>query len=108
MTKHKHFKRRIRERMKRTGESYTTARLELLAAGQASVAASPPPRAPGRIRFRAARLSRHARGPLGLRYMAPAFAIVISLAIGVVGFLTLTATPSPHSEDVRLVTEVEA
>lgn len=40
--------------------------------------------------------------------MAPAFAIVISLAIGVVGFLSLTEAPLDQSEDYRSVAEVEA
>lgn len=45
MTEHKTFKRHVRERMARTGESYTTARRHLLARAQAS-----PPSHPSRAR----------------------------------------------------------
>ena len=95
MTKQKHFKRRIRERMQTTGESYTTARLHLLETVPAAPETVPPARGqPARIRFRARRLSKRTRRPLGLRYLAPAFGIVISLTVGVAGFLTLTAPDS--------------
>lgn len=96
VTKQKHFKRRVRERMQKTGESYTTARLHLLkTVPDAPEEVLPVRREPPRIRFRGRRLSRRTRGPLGLRYLAPAFGIVISLAIGVAGFLTLTTEYSP-------------
>ena len=96
MTKHKHFKRRVRERMQKTGESYTTARLHLLDTVPDAPGEPPPAQGePARIRFRARGLSRRTRGPLGLRYLAPAFGIVISLAIGVAGFLTLTTEHAP-------------
>lgn len=93
VTKQKHFKRRVRERMQKTGESYTTARLHLLETVPVAPEETLP--APGRVRFRVRRLSRRARRPLGLQHFAPAFGIVISLAIGVVGFLTLTTEYSP-------------
>lgn len=94
MTKQKHLKRRIRERMQKTGESYTTARLHLLGTAPAvPQTVLPGWGGAGRIRFRVRRLSRRTPRPLGLRYSAPAFAIVISLAIGVAGFMVLTA---PH------------
>lgn len=92
VTKQKHFKRRVRERMQKTGESYTTARLHLLETFPAPPKDVPPVRGePARIRFKGRRLAGRTRGPLGLRYMAPACGIVISLAVGVAGFLTLTA-----------------
>ena len=96
MTKQKHFKRRVRERMRKTGESYTTARLHLLETAPGSPAMVPAaPSEPARVRFQSRRRARRTRGPLGLRYMAPACGIVISLAVGVAGFLTLTADYSP-------------
>ena len=99
VTKQKYWKRRIRERMQRTGESYTTARLHLLEAVPATPEAVLLPKGkPARIRFRVRRMSRRTRRPLGLRYVAPAFGIVISLTIGVAGFLTAT---TPHSPDVN-------
>lgn len=96
MTKQKHLKRRVRERMQKTGESYTTARLHLLGTLQAVPETGPPDwGGPKRIRLRAARqLSRRTLRPLGLRYLAPAFAMVILLVIGVAGFMVLTA-PQP-------------
>lgn len=96
VTKQKHFKRRVRERMQETGESYTTARLNLLKTRPTAPQHVRPARSePRRIRFRFRRLSRRTRGPLGLRYFAPAFGIVMALAIGVVGFLTITTEYSP-------------
>jgi len=95
VTKQKHFKRRVRERMQRTGESYTTARLHFLETVPAAPeAVLPKPVEPARIRFRVRKLSRRTRRPLGLRHLAPAFGIVLSLAIGVAGFLTITAPDS--------------
>lgn len=92
MTKQKHLKRHIRERMQKTGESYTTARFYLLGTVPAAPDRVLPERVgPARIRFRARRLSRRTPRPLGLRYVAPAFTIVISLVIGVAGFMALTA-----------------
>lgn len=98
VTKQKHLKRRVRERMQKTGESYTAARLHLL--GNLPVApGTAPPDWGGlkRIRFRPRPLSRRTLRPLGLRYLAPAFAIVISLVIGVGGFIVLTA-PQPDGD----------
>ncbi|GGR97802.1 hypothetical protein GCM10010169_47940 [Micromonospora fulviviridis] len=43
MTSHRSFKFRVRTRMARTGESYTTARRQLLAGSAAAVAAAEPP-----------------------------------------------------------------
>ena len=105
VTKHKHFKRLIRARMEKTGESYTTARLHLLET--APVARQEPPPDSGqaaRVRLRARKRFRPARRPLGLQYFAPAFGIVISLAIGVVGFMTIT-TEHPSGEHPGYVTE---
>ena len=105
VTKQKHFKRRVRERMRKTGESYTTARLHLLeTAPVAPDQTLPTSGEPGRVRFRTRRLFRHPRRPLGLQYSAPAFGIVIALAIGVVGFMTIT-TEHPPGERSSYVTE---
>lgn len=99
VTKQKYFKRRVRERMQKTGESYTTARLHLLGAVPDAPREIPPARGEAaRVRLRRRRSLRRAGGPPGLRYVAPAFGIVISLVIGVAGFLTLTtAHPSGPS-----------
>ena len=40
MTEHKSFKRLVRARMEKTGESYTTARARLLRADEPAVAAA--------------------------------------------------------------------
>ncbi|MEU1837704.1 hypothetical protein [Micromonospora chersina] len=50
MTSHKSFKVRVRTRMARTGESYTTARRQLLARSGAAVAA-PEPASPARTQM---------------------------------------------------------
>ncbi|MGH2960593.1 MAG: hypothetical protein ACRDL3_00125, partial [Solirubrobacterales bacterium] len=41
MTKQKTFKRRVRERMAKTGESYTAARRVLIAAGERPAGSAP-------------------------------------------------------------------
>lgn len=95
VTKQRDFKRRVRERMQKTGESYTIARLQLLkTVPDAREEVVPVRGAPPPIRFRDRRVSRRTRGRVGLRYVAPSFGIVIALAAGVVGFLTLTADHS--------------
>lgn len=104
MTKQKYFKRRVRERMQKTGESYTTARLHLLkTVPDAPGEALPAQGEAARIRFRGRRLSRRTRGPLGLRYVAPAFGIVISLVIGVAGFLTLADAHPPAANSLHVM-----
>lgn len=103
MTKQKHFKRRVRERMRKTGESYTTARLHLLETLPAAPeVAQPNRRAPGRIRFRSRRRCR--RGPRlpGLRQLALAYTMVISLAIGAAGFITLAGSTAPSSSPLHV------
>lgn len=103
MTKQKHFKRRIRERMRKTGESYTAARLHLLGTAPVAPETILPARggAP-RIRFRVQRPSRRTLRPLGLLYVAPAFMIVISLVIGVAGFMTLAAATPPGANSFHI------
>ena len=105
MTKQKHLKRRIRERMQKTGESYTTARLHLLgtppdAAGEA---APPDPRGPKRIQLRVRQLPLRTLRPLGLRYVVPAFGMVLLLVLGAAGFLVVTV-PQPLSASAPATT----
>jgi hypothetical protein len=98
VTKQKHLKRRIRERMQKTGESYTTARLHLLGTPPdvPREAARPDRRGPKRIQLRVRQLSLRTPRPLGLRYVAPAFGMVLLLALGAAGFLVVTV-PQPLS-----------
>lgn len=95
VTRQKHFKRRVRERMQKTGESYTTARLRLLKTQPAAPVAVAKATRSAQIRLRSRRLSERTRGPLGILHFAPSFGIVISLAIGVVAVLTIMTADAP-------------
>lgn len=96
MTKQKHLKRRIRERMQKTGESYTTARLHLLGTPPDAPREAAPAdrRGPKRIQLRVRQLSLRTPRPLGIRYVVPAFGMVLLLVLGTAGFLVVTV-PQP-------------
>lgn len=105
MTTQKHLKRRIRERMRTTGESYTTARLRVIAARSALDDAAPPspmPLAPPTrdVRIRAGsswHLRRPRRASYG-RHLAPAFTLLLSLLVGMAGLILVErpAASPPH------------
>ncbi len=87
MTKQRHFKRRIRERMRKTGESYTTARLHLLGhlhkpAPEETEATSALRSHPKLVRLRGRRPRRSVGRPLSLHFVTPAFTILLSLILG--------------------------
>lgn len=105
MTKQKHLKRRIRERMLKTGESYTTARLHLLGPPPDVPEETGPPdcRGPKRIHLRPWQLSLRPPHPLGLRYVVPAFAMVLLLVIVAAGFMVVTV-PQPLSANAPSTT----
>ena len=98
VTKQKHFKRRVRERMEKTGESYTTARMHLL-----SVPADPfrsehfAGEVATKVRLRRRLYSRDAMRRLRFRALATAFTFVLSLALGAAGFVTLVAADASGS-----------
>jgi hypothetical protein len=105
VTKQKHLKRRIRERMRKTGESYTTARLHLLrtpsdAPEESRARDSDGPR---RVQLRARQRSLNAPPPPGLRYVVPAFGMVVLILIGAAGFM-VAAFPQPSSADAPAIT----
>ena len=123
MTKQKDLKRRIRERMQRTGESYTTARLHVLAHHPQEAndpterwsSLTPPPAHPGsppamRLRrpvsFRLATRPRDRRAP-HLRYVAPLFTVVLCLVVGMTGLLLVEesegAAPTPEAPSVPVL-----
>lgn len=105
VTKQKHLKRRIRERMRATGESYTTARLHVLAArptprGEAAPAIAAPaiagPAIAGpalspvpqlRLRSRVYRRTSGARRAPRGRFLAAAFTVLLTLLVGVFGLI---------------------
>ena len=87
MTKQKHLKRRIRERMQKTGEAYTTARLHILGrlpnpTAEVTGATRHHSCHPGVLRLRLRLLRRPAVRPLSLRFVAPGFAILLCLIAG--------------------------
>lgn len=96
MTKQKDLKRRIRERMRKTGESYTTARLHILrnrldarpaglAAPDAIVAANPRASNAGIIRLRLPRAHDPAVRPSTLTYAVPLFTIFLFIIVALNG-----------------------
>ena len=121
MTRQKHFKRRVRERMQKTGESYTTARSHLLTLASAaarpavgdlrqahqnvrpaSQVAQPGTSRIGPVRLRGGRWSVRRPGLPRLRELAIAYAMVISIAIGAAGFVTFFASQAPQSSPLQV------
>ena len=103
MTKQKHFKRRVRERMQETGESYTTARHHLLQnVPVASAVPQPAMGELGRVRFRGRWRSPRGPGLPRLRQLAVAYTMVISLAIVAAGFITSFAPQAPSSSPLHI------
>ncbi len=106
MTKQKDLKRRIRERMRRTGESYTTARLHVLVQRPEQPEGGPASRPGKPPRLRLGRRRRTRRMP-HLRYVAPLFTVVLCLVVGMTGLILIppgeglvpapeaASTPSP-------------
>lgn len=100
MTKQKHLKRRIRERMQKTGESYTTARLHLLRTPSdvAEKTRAHDLDGPRRVQLRARQRSLNTPLPPGLGYVVSAFGMVVLILIGAAGFM-LATFPQPSSAD---------
>lgn len=96
MTKHKDLKRRIRERMRKTDESYTTARLHILRSypdeHPAPSAVPEPVRAPSShvrgavpVRLRLPRVHTYAVRPSGPTYAVPTLIIVLFIVVALTG-----------------------
>ncbi len=133
MTKQKHLKRRIRERMRATGESYITSRLHILAArpgsapprdpastsvrdrAPAPARASAPVRdtppavaspAASRVPHLRLRSTQHRRtsaarqAPQG-RYVAPAFTVLLTLLVGMIGLILVEGSDASPAQSLR-------
>jgi hypothetical protein len=97
VTKQKHLKRRIRERMRKTGESYTTARLHILRSRpdeSAAESATPDPIVVGNarasatgsaIRLRLPRVHTRAVEPSRFAYAVPVFTILLFILVALTG-----------------------
>lgn len=119
MTKQKDLKRRIRQRMRKTGESYTTARLHILrnqAAGRPAGSAAPDPLIAGDtgavfraspIRISLPRVLPPAVLPSRLAYTLPLFTILLFIVVALTGCASGTEGSSVAVSDSAGVQIVE-
>lgn len=116
MTKQKDLKRRIRERMRKTGESYTTARLHILAGRSCQSPAAHAIRGLNRpsqplssvttVRLRLPRPQTHALRPAGITYAVPVFTILLFILVALTGCADATRPGSVVVRDsagIRIV-----